>query len=78
MLRCPKCMGSDISLIGDSHYVCNDPKCTNEGHRTQFHIIEDEKVQFPYNQIFVGRPKHQFVRKPYLKLEDVGIKETTR
>lgn len=78
MLRCPKCMGTDVSLIGDSHYVCNNQNCMNDGHRTQFRIIEDDKVQFPYNQIFVNRPKREFVRKPYLELEDVGITETSR
>lgn len=77
-MQCPKCMGTDVSIIGNSHYVCNNPECKNNGGRTQFRVVEDDKVYFPYNQIFVNRGKHEFFRKPYLQLESVGNTETSR
>lgn len=76
-MRCPKCMSEDVSIVGESHYVCNNPECKMEGGlRTQFRMIPDEKIDFPYNQIFVNRGKHEFVRYPYLQLQNVGIQET--
>lgn len=76
---CPKCLKDNVSPIGDSHYVCNDPNCTNEnGSRTQFRHVPDEKIKFPYNQIFITRKKSEFYREPYLKLEEVGDPTTTR
>ncbi len=76
-MQCPKCLGADISVIGDSHYVCNNPNCKMaNGARTQFRRVPDERVHFPYNQIFVNRGAHEFVRYPYLELENVGIQET--
>lgn len=72
-VNCPKCLGVDVSAVGTSHYVCNNPKCLHNGARTQFKVIADQKVCFPYNQIFVGRPRTEFIRKPYLQLEDVGV-----
>lgn len=75
-MQCPKCFGEDITPIGSSHYVCNNPNCVENGKRTQFRVIEDDKVRFPYNQIYVNRSKDKFYRKPYLKLENVGVKET--
>lgn len=72
-MQCPRCMKDDVTAIADSHYVCNNPDCYDENHnRTQFSIIEDSSVKFPYNQIFVNRNKSEFYRKPYLKLEEVG------
>lgn len=77
-MQCPKCMGEDVSIIGTSHYVCNNPNCINGNGRTQFRLIEDDRVYFPYNQIFVNRGKQEFFRKPYLQLESVGNEETSR
>lgn len=75
-MKCPKCLKEDISPISDSHYVCNDPNCVDEnGNRTQFRLLEDSYIRFPYNQIFINRSKHEFYRKPYLELETVGTRE---
>lgn len=73
-MQCPKCFGTDVSPIGTSHYVCNNPNCTlDNGSRTQFRAVEDTKVRFPYNQIFVNRGKDEFIRKPYLEIKSVGV-----
>lgn len=68
-MQCPRCMKEDVTAIADSHYVCNNPDCFDDNHnRTQFVVIKDSKVKFPYNQIFVDRDKSEFYRKPYLQL----------
>ena len=72
-MQCPRCMGNDTSPVGDSHYICNNPDCIDEdGNRTQFQCIEDEKIGFPYNQIYVNSSKDKFYRKSYLKMNKVG------
>ena len=78
-MKCPKCMKDNTTLISNSHYVCNDPNCINDdGSRVQFKFINDEKIRFPYNQIFVNRQKHEFFRKPYLEIESAGSKNVIR
>lgn len=68
-MTCPRCYQDDVSAVGDTHYVCNNPNCVDEkGRRTQFKMVTDEFVRFPYNQIFVGRAVKEFYRKPYLEL----------
>jgi len=68
-MQCPRCYGTDVSAVGDTHYVCNNPNCVDdEGRRTQFRLVTDEYIRFPFNQIFVGRETKEFYRKPYLKL----------
>lgn len=74
-MTCPKCFSNNVYVIGTSHYVCNNPECVNNGKRTQFRHVIDDKVQFPYNQIFVDRNIHEFYRKPYLELASTGKKE---
>ena len=69
---CPKCMGSDISLVGNTHYICNNPECTNGAARTQFRFVPDDEVKFPYNEIFVSRSTQDFFRKPYIELSATG------
>lgn len=69
---CPKCGRVSVTPIGDTHYVCNNPDCVDEnGHHTQFTIVPDEKIAFPYNQIFVNRNPEEFYRKPYLDMPAV-------
>ena len=69
-MECPRCGKSDTTMIGNSHYVCNDPTCIDEnGNRTQFRLVIDREVKFPYNQIFVNRPIENFYKKPYLNLQ---------
>lgn len=76
-MECPRCFGSDVSPVGGTHYVCNNKKCVNDdGSRTQFSLEIDEKVCFPYNQIFVSRSRNEFYKKPYLKLKNAGITVT--
>lgn len=78
-MQCPKCFKDNVSAVGDTHYICNDPDCVDDdGNRTQFTKVEDDRVHFPYNQIFVTRSVHEFYRKPYLKLEDVGVTSLTK
>lgn len=78
-MKCPKCMKDTAQLVGSTHYVCTDPKCKMpDGSRTQFQVRTDDKVRFPYNQIFVGHAVQEFFRKPYLVLKDVGVTSTTR
>lgn len=72
MVTCPKCFQSDVTLVNNSHYICNNPNCSNMGKRVQFRKVIDKKIKFPYNQIFVDRSKNEFFRKPYLELETVG------
>lgn len=68
-MQCPRCMKEDVTAISDSHYVCNNPDCFDDSHnRTQFVVVRDGRVRFPYNQIFVDRDKSEFFRKPYLQL----------
>ena len=69
---CPKCFGTDVSPVGTTHYICNNPECTVNGARTQFKLVIDDEVRFPYNQIYVNRPKQDFFRKPYLTLSKVS------
>lgn len=76
---CPRCMKEDVTPVGTTHYVCNDKNCKDDdGNRTQFRVVQDTKVQFPYNQIFVGRDVHEFYRMPYLVNEDIGVTSTSR
>ena len=72
-MQCPRCYKSDVSIVGDSHYVCNDPECVDsDGKRTQFYIATDDRKYFPYNEIFASRPLSSFYRKPYLKVVTPG------
>jgi len=74
-MLCPKCMTNNTTLISDTHYVCNNPDCSNDdGSRVQFKFVIDNKINFPYNQIFINRQKQEFYTKPYLKIENTGIK----
>lgn len=73
---CPKCFSENVTPISDSHYICNNPECEEKnGTKIQFQHILDEKIRFPYNQIFVNRSKSEFFRKPYLELQTVGLTE---
>lgn len=70
---CPKCFNDNVTPIGDSHYMCNNPECcAREGKNVQFNVVQDKKIKFPYNQIFVDRLKNEFFRKPYLQLAAVS------
>ena len=76
-MKCPRCFKSNVSLIEGTRYVCNNTECVDEnGVRTQFYIKYDDEVKFPYNQIFVGRDKSSFYKKPYWKVTDVGLVQT--
>lgn len=67
-MKCPVCFGTNISPVGTTHYICNNPNCKNiNGKRTQFSQEIDSKVEFPYNQIYVNRGKENFYKLHYLK-----------
>ena len=69
-MQCPRCMKNNTTIISNTHYVCNEPTCTDDnGNRTQFRFVPDSEVRFPYNQIFVDKQPHEFFRKPYLDIE---------
>ena len=69
-MQCPRCYGTDVSEVGSTHYVCNNSNCVDEnGKRTQFKMVIDERIQFPYNQIFNGRKVDEFFKKPYLVID---------
>lgn len=72
-MQCPRCLSDNVTAISDSHYVCSNPNCYDENHnKTQFRVIEDSLIRFPYNQIFVNRSKSEFYRKPYLELQVIS------
>lgn len=72
-MTCPICFGDDVSIVGESHYVCNNPDCKDsDGKRVQFRHVIDNKVHFPYNQIFVNRNVQEFYRKPLLEISSPG------
>lgn len=71
-MQCPRCFKDDTSVVGTTHYVCNDPLCVDSnGRRTQFRMVYDEEVQFPFNEIFIKRGVTNFYRKPYLDKNEV-------
>ena len=72
---CPRCFKDETVLIDSvtKHYLCNNPNCVDEnGSRTQFMLVPDAKINFPYNQIFVNRDTKEFYRKPYLVISEEG------
>ena len=67
-MKCPRCFGNDISPVSNTHYICNNPNCTDDnGNKTQFFQIFDDKKHFPYDQIFPNREDSEFYRLPYLQ-----------
>ena len=47
-------------------YVCNDTDCLRNGRRTQFRVVRDSYIRFPFDQIFIGRGLNEFYKKLYL------------
>jgi len=74
-MQCPNCLSINVSPVGDTHYICNNPDCSRYGKRTQFSISYDKKIKFPYTQIFKNHTKEEFYKKIYLKLKNVGNNE---
>jgi hypothetical protein len=78
-MTCPKCGKSNVILVGNTHYICNDPDCSaDNGNKVQFNFVIDEKIRFPYNQIFKNRNISEFYRKPYLQIKNVGVESVNR
>ena len=90
-MKCPKCYGTDVTLVNQNQYICNNPGCAgDENIRTQFTVqfdLEEVDVKetdpikylhFPYNQIFsrTNRNRYEFYRTAYLELPSVGVTET--
>lgn len=72
-MRCPRCgtILKDDDLIKDDllHYMCSNENCKDEGsdRRTQFEVIQDDEVSFPYNEIFQGNLSiTKYYRKRYI------------
>lgn len=76
-MKCPRCFKEDTILINGSnpHYLCNNPNCVDDaGAQTQFMVVPDKTILFPYNQIFIDRSVEEFYRKPYLIIDNEGNK----
>jgi len=71
-MQCPNCMSINVTLVGNTHYICNNKNCNRYGKRTQFYVTQDKEVKFPYTQIFKDRQLSEFYKKQYLKIKDVG------
>ena len=71
-MQCPKCQSIDVSPVGTTHYICNNPNCNRNGKRTQFFVVPDTKVKFPYTQIFKNKTIDNFYKKQYLKIKNAG------
>lgn len=70
---CPHCFHDDVSPVGDTHYICNNPDCRDEnGNKTQFRIIMDDWIHFPYNIIFSTHNVNEFYRDKYVVRNTVG------
>ena len=79
MIVCPKCNSLNVSLVMNTHYICNNPGCADEnGNRVQFKIVNDVSIKFPCNQIYSGRLNSEFYREVYIKMGSLGITETNR
>lgn len=66
---CPRCNNDNTTAVGNSHYVCNIETCIDDqGNRTQFQFVVDNKIKFPHNVIYPDKPSQSFYRKPYLNL----------
>ena len=70
-MKCARCKSENTELVGDTHYICNDCKA-------QFYFIIDDKIHFPYNQIFRHRSRNEFFRKPDLEIKNVGNENVNR
>lgn len=62
---------TDTSNPWIRQYVCNDPTCNDKpidegGRRTQFRVVRDSYIRFPFDQIFIGRGLNEFYKKLYL------------
>ena len=75
-MTCPKCMQAQfVTTVNDTHYICvKDPLLLKEetGCGTQFKVIEDAYVRFPYNMMFSNRNRYEFFKKEYLQISPVG------
>lgn len=70
--------GENVSLVSETgtetetdkpwirQYVCNDSTCTDNDRRTQFRVVRDDYIRFPFDQIFIGRGLNEFYKKLYL------------
>ena len=72
MMQCPKCMTLNVTKINNTHYICNNIECFQNDKRTQFYVTYDEKIKFPYSQIFRNKDISRFYKKRYLKIKNVG------
>lgn len=64
---CPRCKSENAKIVSGNHYICSNENCRNsEGNKTQFKVITDSKLFFPYNVIFKNRKLSEFFRYEYL------------
>ena len=64
---CPRCGNENSTQVSKNHYICSNPNCkNNEGFKTQFLVINDSKLFFPYSVIFKDRQLSEFFRYEYL------------
>lgn len=64
---CPRCGNENPTQVSKNHYICSNSNCkNNEGFKTQFLVINDSKLFFPYSVIFKDRQLSEFFRYEYL------------
>lgn len=65
-MLCPIC-NSEVSDVNGTHYICTNENCLNlNGKRTEFKIIYENKLLFPFNVIFPKRSPNEFYRVQYI------------
>lgn len=67
-MLCSVCGSDSIKEVNGTHYICTKPDCFNsKGHRTEFKIIKETQLTFPYNIIFSNRKPNEFYRIEYIE-----------
>jgi len=65
---CPRCELENTTRVGDNNYLCNTEWCRNhKGKHTQFEVIYDNPVSFPYTEVFPNRERSLFYKMKYVE-----------
>lgn len=72
-MNCPICeLKENLEMVGDSHYICHTETCHPHDRpmeHTQFAVVLDKEILFPFTQIFPKRKKTEFYKKKYIEPE---------
>lgn len=67
-MLCPVCGSDSIKEVNGTHYICSKENCFNsKGQRTEFKIIYENQLNFPYNIIFSTRNINNFYKIQYIE-----------